>query len=94
MDPADDEFLRFVTFDDNLPTSGDLTDAEICQNVISVDDKNQDEEESEGGDLVATSKWAEGIDAMHNFRLFLEENYLDFDEIPLAKIEEIAEQDA
>ena len=94
MDPADEEFLRFVTFDDNLPTSGDLTDAEICQNVISVDDENQDEEESEGGDFVAKIKWAEGIEAMHNFRRFLEENYKDFDEMPLAKIEEIVEQDA
>ena len=75
MDPADEECLRFVTFDDNLPTSGDLTDADICQNVISVDDENQDEEESEGGNFVAKIKWAEGTEAMHNFRRFLEENY-------------------
>ena len=94
MDPADEEFLRFATFDDNLATSGELTDAEICQNAISLDDENQDEEESEGGDFVAKINWAEGIEAMQNFRRFLEENYKDFDEMPLAKIEEIVEQDA
>ena len=94
MDPADEEFLRFLTFDDTLPTSGDLTDADICQNIISVDDENQDEEESEGGTFVAKIKWAEGIEAMHNFRRFLEENYKEYDEMPLAKIEEIVEQDA
>ena len=91
---ANEEFLRFVTFDDTLPTSGDLTDAEICQTVISADDENQDEEESEGGNFVTKIKWGEGIEAMHNFRCFLEENYKDFDEMPLAKIEEIVEQDA
>ena len=66
----------------------------FAKTVISADDENQDAEESEGGDFVAKIKWAEGIEAMHNFRCFLEENYKGFDEMPLAKIEEIVEQDA
>ena len=32
-------FLCIV--DDDLPTCGDLTDADICKNVMSVDDNNQ-----------------------------------------------------
>ena len=33
--------------DDNLPNNGDLTDGDVCENDMSVDNKNQGNGESE-----------------------------------------------
>ena len=90
----DEEVCRFVTFDDNLRTGDDLTDAEICENIMAIEDESEAEDEDAAGASFATKmKWAEGIEAMHKFRRFLEENYEDFDRMPLAQMEEIIEQE-
>ena len=47
MGLAGEEFLGFVTFDDDLLTSGGIIDLEICENVIAVDDENQDKDKFE-----------------------------------------------
>ena len=88
----DERFRRFVSFDVGLPTSGDLTDAEICENVMKIDAESETEDDDE--DATTKIQWADGIAAMHTFRRFLEENYEEFDETPLTKMEETVERDA
>ena len=95
-DDANEEFHRFVEFDNDIPTHGELTDKEIWEHVSNNIGNIDDDDSDEGENILEEEKltWAEGVDAMRKFQRFLQENYEGFDSLALAQLEEMVERDA
>ena len=87
-DDENEEFHRFVEFDNDIPTHGELTDKEICEhvsnNIGNIDDDDSDESENDLEEEKLT--WAEGVDAMRKFQRFLQENYEGFDSLAFGTV--------
>ncbi len=69
-----------ISLDNNLPTSSDLTDSEICENVVQANSSAgasykevDDVKEVAIANIVAKIQWTDGVQAMHELRIYLEE---------------------
>jgi hypothetical protein len=97
LEEESEEFQNFVDIDKLIPTSGELTDEEICEEIRStvecVDETEEDETQPTEMNQIS---YNEGREAMHKFRNFLQHKYSDmnFDTMSFAHLEEIVEQDA
>ncbi|XP_029637971.1 tigger transposable element-derived protein 4-like [Octopus sinensis] len=100
-DEENETFNKFVSIDDELPTYGELTDVDICQQVATstdkrylVDDDECDVDIKERVEEKRQLTRTEGLAAMYTFRAYLEQKFENFDDLPFVKLEEMVEDDA